>query len=79
MEKQFNEHNNARWHSFQVGDWVMGYRPPDNKQKLGIPYYMGPATITELVDKSCAIVEYWSNGIKKWRNVKYYCESISKA
>ena len=71
MEKQFNERNNARWHSFQVGDWVMVYRPPDNKQKIGAPMFIGPANITELVGKSCAIVEYWSNGIKKRRNVKH--------
>ena len=71
MEIQFNKRNNVQWHSFQVGDWVMVYRPPDNKQKLGTPYYMGPATITKLVGKSCAIVEYWTNGTKKRRNVKH--------
>ena len=32
---------------------------------------MVTATITELTGKSCAIVEYWSNGIKKRRNVKH--------
>ena len=71
MEDQFNERNDARWHSYQLGDWVMVYRPPDNKQKLGSPYYMGPATIIELVGRSCVIIEYWSNGVKKRRNVKH--------
>ena len=71
MEEEFNKRNNARWHSFQVGDWVMVYRPPDNKQKLGTPVFMGPASIIQLVGKSCAIVEYWTNGIRKRRNVKH--------
>ena len=71
MEIQFNGRNEVRWHDFQIGDWVMVYRPPDNKQKLGTPYFMGPATITELVGNSCVIVEYWTNGIKKRRNTKH--------
>ena len=49
----------------------MVYRPPDNKQKLGTPVFMGPASIIQLVGKSCAIVEYWTNGIRKRRNVKH--------
>ena len=71
LEIDFNRRNDVRWHSFTPGDWVMVHRPPDNRNKLGSPYFMGPATITELVGRNGAIVEYWANGVKKKRNVKH--------
>ena len=72
MEEQFNKHNNAKWHSFQPGDWVMVKIPDDNSQKLGLPQYAGPATILKILGKTSAIIEYWSNGVKKKRNVKHF-------